>query len=112
MIDGSETSFDLSIRPYSGFRKLFDISFLFNDQLNINFSKNLASPLIEILNLAWNGIRYPENVSEDDTKEAFETSDFVPSYPTDFSYGGKVGLVPEDSDVNPLLSVIRYLTGD
>lgn len=112
LIDGSETSFDLAIKPFSGFNKLFDISFLFTDGLNINFSKDLSKTLIDILDLGWNGIRYPENVSEDDTKRAFEMTDFAPSYSSDFSYGGKVGLVPEDSTVNPILSVIRYLKGD
>jgi hypothetical protein len=112
LIDKSETQFDISIKPYSGFNKLCDISFLFNDALNINFDKDLSKTIIDILDLGWNGIRYPENVSEDDTKRAFETTDFVPTYPTDFSYGAKVGLVPENSVVNPILPIIRYITGD
>ena len=80
--------------------------------MNINFNKDLSKTLIDILDLGWNGIKYPENVSEDDTKRAFEMADFVPDYATDFSFGPKVGLVPEDSIVNPILPFIRYFTGD
>jgi len=112
LIDKSETQFDISIKPYSGFKKFFDISFLFDDALKINFNKDLAKTVIDILDLGWEGIRYPENVSEDDTKRAFEMADFVPDYETDFSYGTKVGLVPEDSIVNPILPIIRFITGD
>ena len=80
--------------------------------MNIEFNKDLSHALIDILNLGWNGVKYPENVSEDDTREAFEMADFVPDYATDFKFGPKVGLVPEDTIFNPILPFIRFFTGD
>lgn len=108
-MSGAESEFDIAIRPYSGFNKLFDISLLFNDALNINFNKDLGKTLIDIFDLGWDSIMYPDKVTEDDTKNAFETSDFAPSYPSDFSYGGKVGFVPEDIIYKPIRAIIRMI---
>ena len=79
---------------HTRFVRLLDISIQFSDSLNFNFNKDLSKTIIDILELGWNGIKYPENVSEDDTKQAFEASDFVPSYPENFYYGGVFGLLP------------------
>jgi len=51
---------------------LLDINFRFHDGLNLNFNKDLSRTLIDILDLGYESIRDPENVSEDDTKRAFE----------------------------------------
>ncbi len=111
LMNGAESKFDFAIRPYSGIKKLLDTSILFNDALNINFNKDLGTTFIDILDLGWNHIMYPEDVSEDDTKHAFETTDFLPSYSSDFSYGGKVGLVPEDIHFKPIRAIIRDIKG-
>jgi len=79
---------------HTRFVRLLDISIQFSDSLNFNFNKDLSKTIIDILELGWNGIKYPENVSEDDTKQTFEASDFVPSYPENFYYGGVFGLLP------------------
>jgi hypothetical protein len=109
LMNGSVPTFDLAIRPHSGLKRLLDVGFVFDDSLNINFNKDLSKTLIDILNLGWNGIRYPENISEDDTKEAFEVADFVPQYPDNFYYGDRVGLVPENMEYQPIRNLIRYL---
>ena len=72
LIDKSETQFDIAIRPFTGLKKLLDINFRFHDGLNLNFNKDLSKTLIDILDLGYESIRDPENVSEDDTKRAFE----------------------------------------
>jgi len=77
-MNGAEKIFDFGIKPYTGYYKLFDIGFFFNDALNINFNKDLTNSTIDVLDLGWNSIIYPEEVSEDDTKRAFEMTDFVP----------------------------------
>ena len=111
-LSGAEKFFDLSVRPYFGFNKIMNISLLFSDAMNINFGKNMEKSLIDILDLGWNGIRYPSNVSEDDTKTAFEVSDFTPQYPTDFTFGGMFGLVPDDMLFSPVRAIFRYFTND
>jgi hypothetical protein len=77
-MNGAEKIFDFGIKPYLGYYKIFDIKFFFEDSLNINFDKNLTNPMIDVLDLGWNQIVYPEDVSEDDTKRAFEMTDFIP----------------------------------
>ena len=110
-MNGAESKFDFAIRSFSGIKKLLDFSVLFNDALNINFDKDLGTAFIDILDLGWNHIKYPEDVSEDDTKNAFEQTDFLPSYPSNFSYGGKVGLVPDDWHFKLIRAIIRDIKG-
>ena len=88
---------------HTRFVRLLDISIQFSDSLNFNFNKDLSNTIIDILELGWNGIKYPENVSEDDTKQAFEASDFVPSYPENFYYGDVFGLLPDNTFWSPIL---------
>lgn len=112
LLNGAESKFDFGIRSFSGIKKLLDFSVYFNDALNINFDKDLGKTFIDIIDLGWNHIKYPEDVSEDDTKNAFEQTDFLPSYPSDFSYGGKVGLVPDDWHFKLIRGIIRDITGN
>ncbi len=78
LLNRAERVFDFNIKPYTGYYKVFDIAFIFNDGLNINFNKDLTNSTIDVLDLGWNSIVYPDDVSEDDTKKAFEMTDFVP----------------------------------
>jgi len=109
LFKGAVTNFDLAIRPSIGLNKLLDLNLDLKDQMNANFAKDIAKSVVDVLGLGYNYITSPDSVDSDDTQNVFAYSDFGPVYPTDFSYGGAVGLIYDNFSFYPLRDLIRYL---
>jgi hypothetical protein len=63
LLRGNVDAFDFAFRPYTGFNNLLDISVTSSDALKLNFDKDLAKALIDIMELGWKEIKHPSNVS-------------------------------------------------
>ena len=63
LLYGKVDIFDIAIRPSIIINKMLDFAVTSTDAFKLNFNKDLASTFIDILDLGFNEIKHPDNVS-------------------------------------------------